>query len=176
MRVPVFQLACPITLPKMKPDSLNYEISNSAPTIVVSAFPSEKRKFSNYEGDISDIRELRHVNQHPDSWRVWQPFIAQWKSRHLIVAFGAMTNGKKDMGDIFAMVSRNDGDTWEEPVAIFDHNIKQGDLQFAYANPVLFKPTDQNVVWCFAMRCSIKQENSEESHLVAAFSADGDWS
>ena len=26
------------------------------------------------------------------------------------------------------------------------------------------------------MRCSIKQENSEESHLVAAFSADGGWS
>ncbi len=77
------------------------------------------------------------------------------------------------MGDIFAMVSRNDGDTWDEPVAIFDHDVWQGDIQFAYANPVLFKPEDQEVVWCFAMRCSIKQENSEESKLVAAFSADG---
>ena len=144
--------------------------------IPLPAFSSVKRDFINFEGDVSDIRALRHVDQHPDSWRVWQPFIAQWKSRHLIVAFGAMTNGKKDMGDIFAMVSRNDGDTWDEPVRIFDHNKKQGDLQFAYANPVLFKPTDQKVVWCFAMRCSITQENSEESHLVAAFSADGGWS
>ena len=131
-----------------------------------------------YEGDVTDLRELRHVEQHSDSWRVWQPVIAQWKQKHLIVAFGAMTNGKKDMGDIFAMVSRNDGDTWDEPVAVFDHNVWQGDIQFAYANPVLFKPEDQNVIWCFAMRCSIKQENSEESYLVAAFSADGgrSWS
>jgi len=128
---------------------------------------------SNYEGDVTDVRSLRHVDQHLDSWRVWQPFITQWKSRHLIVAFGAMTNGKKDMGDIFAMVSRNDGDSWDEPIAVFDHNEKQGDIQFGYANPVLFKPSDQNVVWCFAMRCSIKQENSEESHLVGAFTADG---
>lgn len=131
---------------------------------------------SNYEGAVTDVRVLRHVELHPDSWRVWQPFITQWKNRHLIVAFGAMTNGKKDMGDIFATVSRNDGDTWEEPIAIFDHNQKAGEIQFAYANPVLFKPSDQNVVWCFAMRCSIKQENSEESYLVAAFTADGGYS
>lgn len=126
-----------------------------------------------YEGDVTDVQQLRHVDQQPDSWRVWQPFITQWKKNHLIVAFGAMTNGKKDMGDIFAMVSRNDGDTWDEPIAVFDHKEKQGDIQFGYANPVLFKPSDQNVVWCFAMRCSIKQENSEESHLVGAFTADG---
>ena len=131
---------------------------------------------SNYEGDVSDVRSLRHVEQHPDSWRVWQPFIAHWKKKHLVVAFGAMTNGKKDMGDIFAMVSSNDGDSWEEPVAVFDHDEKQGDIQFAYANPVLFKPSDQDIIWCFAMRCSIKQENSEESHLVGAFTADGGYS
>ncbi len=129
--------------------------------------------WTDYNGDVTEVRELRHVEKHPDSWRVWQPFITQWKNKHLIVVFGAMTNGKKDMGDIFAMVTRNDGENCDEPVAIFDHNKWQGDLQFAYANPVLFKPKDQNVVWCFAMRCSIKQENSEESHLVAAFTADG---
>lgn len=128
---------------------------------------------ADYEGDVTDIRQLRHVDQHPDSWRVWQPFITQWKKNQLIVAFGAMTNGKKDMGDIFVMVSRDDGDTWDEPVAVFDHDKWQGDIQFAYANPVLFKPSDQDVVWLFAMRCPIKQENSEESYLVAAFSADG---
>ena len=126
-----------------------------------------------YEGDVTDVRILRNVDKHPDSWRIWQPTILQWKRNYLIVAFGAMTNGKKDMGDIFAMVSRNDGDTWDEPVAIFDHDIRHGAIQFAYANPVLFRPSGQDVVWCFAMRCPIQQENSEESGLAAAYSADG---
>jgi hypothetical protein len=84
-----------------------------------------------------------------------------------------MTNGKKDMGDIFVMVSRNDGDTWDEPTAVFDHEERKGGIQFAYANPVLFKPSGQEVLWLFAMRCSINQENSEESSLVAAYTADG---
>ncbi len=137
---------------------------------VLSAEPAQS---ASYQGDVTDVRVIRQVDQHPDSWRVWQPVITQWKKNHLITAFGAMTHGKKDMGDIFATVSRNDGDSWEEPVVVFDHNKWQGDIQFAYANPVLFKPEDQDIVWCFAMRCSIKQENSEESYLVAAFTADG---
>ena len=137
------------------------------PTLVCQA------NLPDYRGDVTDVRILRNVEQHPDSWRIWQPVIVQWKMKHLIVAFGAMTNGKKDMGDIFAMISRNDGDTWEEPVAVFDHDVRQGPIQFAYANPVLFKPDQQEIVWCFAMRCSIQQENSEESQLVAAYTADG---
>jgi len=93
--------------------------------------------------------------------------------RHLIVAFGAMTHGKKDMGDIPASVSRNDGDTWDEPVAVFDHNRRQGAIQFAYANPVLYRAPGQDVIWCYAMRCPIVHKNSEESQLVGAFTADG---
>jgi hypothetical protein len=134
------------------------------------------REIGNYKGDVTDIRIIRRVEQHPDAWRLWQPFIAQWKRKHLVVAFGAMTNGKKDMGDIFASVSKDDGDTWGEPVAIFDHNRRQGAIQFAYANPVLFKPTDQNVLWCFAMRCPIIYKNSEDSQLVGAFTTDGGYS
>ena len=126
-----------------------------------------------YKGDVTDIRVVRRVESHPDAWRLWQPFIAQWKRKHLVVAFGAMTNGKKDMGDIFVSVSRDDGDPWGEPVAIFDHNRRQGAIQFAYANPVLFKPVDQDVLWCFAMRCPIVYKNSEDSQLAGAFSADG---
>ncbi|MDA7510953.1 glycoside hydrolase [Verrucomicrobia bacterium] len=126
-----------------------------------------------YNGDITDYRVVRRVEQHSQAWRVWQPFIIHGdKTRHLIVAFGAMRNGKKDMGDIFATVSKNDGDTWEEPVPVFDHTVRKGGIQFAYANPVLYRPSGQNVVWCFAMRCHIAQRNSEESHLVGAFSAD----
>ena len=79
----------------------------------------------NYEGDVTDIKVLRTVDKHPDSWRIWQPTIIKWKKNQLVVAYGAMTNGKKDMGDIFAMVSRTDGDTWDEPVAIFDHGVSE---------------------------------------------------
>ena len=127
-----------------------------------------------YSGDVMDVRTIRHVEQHPQAWRVWQPFIIPGDSeQHLLVAFGAMRNGKKDMGDIFVTLSRDDGDSWEEPVAVFDHTARQGAIQFAYANPVLYRAPGQGVIWCFAMRCSIAQRNSEESHLAAAFTADG---
>ena len=131
----------------------------------------------NYRGDITDLRVVRRVEQHPQAWRVWQPVIIPGqKKRHLIVAFGAMVNGKKDMGDILATRSTDDGDTWEEPVMIFDHRQRQGMVQFAYANPVLYRAPGQDVIWCFAMRCPIAQKNSEESQLVGAFTADGGYS
>jgi hypothetical protein len=127
-----------------------------------------------HKGDVTDIRVIRRIEQHPQAWRIWQPVIIQGdKKRHLLVAFGAMRNGKKDMGDILVTLSKNDGDTWEEPVAVFDHTRRQGGLQFAYANPVLYRAPDQAVIWCFAMRCPIAFRNSEESQLVGAFSADG---
>ncbi len=65
------------------------------PTLVCKAY------LTDYQGDVTDVRILGNVKQHPDSWRIWQPSIVQWNKKHLIVAFGAMTNGKKDMGDIF---------------------------------------------------------------------------
>jgi len=127
----------------------------------------------NHQGDVTDVRIVRRVEAHPDAWRLWQPVIAQWNGRHLVVAFGAMIHGKKDMGDILVSVSKNDGDTWGEPVAVFDHNRRQGMIQYAYANPVLFKLANQDVLWCFAMRCPIVYKNSEDSQLAGAFSADG---
>ena len=138
---------------------------------VTTALPIQKAilvdELEAYEGDVTDVRTVRRVESHPDAWRVWQPVIAQWKGRHLVVAFGAMVHGKKDMGDIFVSVSKNDGDTWSEPVVVFDHNRRQGAIQFAYANPVLFKPPNQDVLWCFAMRCPIAYRNSEDSQLAA---------
>lgn len=126
-----------------------------------------------YSGDVTDVQTIRHVDQYPQAWRVWQPFIIQGdKQNQLLVAFGAMRNGKKDMGDIFATFSKDDGDTWEEPTAVFDHTRRQGAIQFAYANPVLYRVPGQTIVWCFAMRCLITQRNSEESKLAAAFTAD----
>jgi hypothetical protein len=140
-----------------------------SPALLALSAPAEQP----FRGDVTEVRTIRHVERHPDSWRLWQPFIAQWKRRHLVVAFGAMANGKKDMGSILASVSTDDGDRWEEPVAIFDHRQRQGAIQFAYANPVLFRPPGQDVIWCYAMRCPIHYVNSEDSQLVGAFSADG---
>jgi len=127
-----------------------------------------------FDGDVTDVRVVRRVEQHPQAWRVWQPVILQGdRKKHLLVAYGAMRSGKKDMGDILVTLSRNDGDSWEEPVPVFDHTQRHGAIQFAYANPVLYRVPGQAVIWCFAMRCSIAQRNSEESQLATAFTADG---
>ena len=125
------------------------------------------------QGDVTDVRVIRSFEQHPGSNLVWEPYIAQWKPKHLVAAYGAGIPGKTDMGDICASVSTDDGDTWSDPVTIFDHNLRQGAIQFAYANSILFKPAGQDVIWCYAMRCPIHFRNSEDSQLAAAFSADG---
>ena len=146
----------------------------TAQVAILLGGPAVLAETESYKGDVSDVRVIRRVTQHPHAWRIWQPFIIQGeRERDLIVAFGAMANGKKDMGDILATISQDDGDTWTEPVAIFDHRQRQGAIQFAYANPVLYRAPGQDIVWCFAMRCPIAFENSEESKLVAAFTADG---
>ena len=81
--------------------------------------------------------------------------------------------GKTDMGDIMASVSTDDGNTWGDPVFIFNHLERQGTLQFAYANAILFKVPEQDVMWAFAMRCPMNYRHSEDSQLVGAYSADG---
>ena len=131
-----------------------------------------------YTGDVTDVRVIRRFEQHPGSSLVWEPYIAQWSGRQLIAAYGAGIPGKTDMGDIFACVSTNDGDTWSDPVCVFDHNQRQGTVQFAYANAILYHPPGQNVVWCFAQRCPMNYRNSEDAQLCAAFSGDGgrSWS
>jgi len=127
-----------------------------------------------HQGDVTDVRVIRRVEQHPYAWKVWQPFIIQGdKKKDLLVAFGVQVNGKNDMGDILASLSKDDGDSWEEPVPVFDHRDRQGAIQVAYANPVLYRAPGQDVIWCFAMRCPMVYRNSEESQLVGVFTADG---
>lgn len=126
-----------------------------------------------YKGDVKDVRVVRHKDQHPGASLVWEPYIAQWKPKHLVVAYGAGIPGKTDMGSIYASVSTNDGDTWSEPAVVFDSNRWQGSIHFAYANAILFKPSNQEVLWCYAMRCPMNFRHSEDSQLVAAYSADG---
>lgn len=127
-----------------------------------------------HRGDVTDVRVIRRVEQHPHAGKLWQPVIIQGdKKDALVVAFGVELSGKSDMGDILVSLSNDDGDSWSEPVPVFDHRQRQGAIQFAYANPVLHRVPGQAVMWCFAMRCPIVQRNSEESQLVGAYSADG---
>jgi len=126
-----------------------------------------------FTGDVKDVRVVRSVEQHPGAALLWEPSIAEWKPKYLVVAFGAGIPGKTDMGDIYASVSTDDGDKWSEPAFVFDHNQHFGNMQFAYANPVIYKPPGQDVLWCFAIRCPMNYAHSEDSHLAAAFSGDG---
>ena len=126
-----------------------------------------------FTGDVTDVRTVRHMDKHPGSSELWEPYLVQWKGRQLVAAFGVKIPGKTDMGDIMASVSTDDGDTWGDPVPIFDHRVRQGTIQFAYANAILFKPPGQDVLWAFAMRCPMNYRHSEDSQLVGAYSADG---
>ena len=141
-------------------------------TLVVLGLPWHAQS-AEPKGDVTDVRVIRHVDQHPGAALLWEPSIALWKPRHLVAVFGAGIPGKVDMGDMLVSVSTNDGDTWSEPVLVFDHNQHHGAMQFAYANPVLFKPPGQEVLWCFAMRCPMNSRDSEDARLTAAYSADG---
>ncbi len=126
-----------------------------------------------YQGDVTDVRVIRHMDAHPGSSELWEPYLAHWRGKHLVAAFGVKIPGKTDMGDIMASVSTDDGDTWGYPVTVFNHLERQGTLQFAYANAILYHPPGQDVIWCFAMRCPMNYRHSEDSQLVGAYSADG---
>lgn len=128
---------------------------------------------ADFVGDVTDVRVIRHMEKHPGSSELWEPYLAQWRARHLVAAFGVKIPGKTDMGDIVAVVSTDDGNTWGEPVTVFDHRERQGTIQFAYANAILFKPPGQDVLWAYAMRCPMNYRHSEDSQLVGAYSADG---
>ncbi|HVB96427.1 MAG TPA: sialidase family protein [Chloroflexota bacterium] len=126
-------------------------------------------------GDVTNLQIVRRIDQHPGVGydRLWQPYLAQWSDDHLVVAFGGHLAGKTDMGDILGTVSKDGGVTWSEPISIFDHRLPLGPLRVAYANPVLYRPPGQSVLWCFAMRCPLHYRDSEDSELCAAYSRDG---
>lgn len=126
-----------------------------------------------FTGDVRDVKVVRKMEQHPGANLLWEPYIAQWKGKHLVVAYGAGIAGKTDMGDIWASVSTDDGETWQEASPVFDHRQRHGAQQFAYANAVLYKPPGQDVLWCFAIRCPMNYAHSEDARLAGAFSADG---
>ena len=101
-------------------------------------------------GDVSDVRVVRRIEQQPGAVLLWEPSLAQWKPKELVVAFGAGLKGKTDMGDVLVAVSTDDGDSWAAPVMVFDHAAPVGPA-VAYANPILFKPAGQDA--CGVSRC-----------------------
>lgn len=128
---------------------------------------------ADFTGDVTDVRVIRTVQQEPGASLVWEPYLAVWKPHYLVAAYGAGIPGKTDMGDLLVSVSKDDGDTWSEPVTVFDHRVRHDGMQFAYANTILYHPPGQDVLWLFGMRCPMDYPNSEDGQLVGAFSADG---
>ena len=52
-----------------------------------------------YEGDVTDVRVIRRVEQHPHAWKIWQPFIIQGdKKKDLLVAFGVQSQRQERYG------------------------------------------------------------------------------
>ena len=128
---------------------------------------------ADHTGDVTEVRVIRHMNQHPGSSELWEPYLAQWQGKHLVAAFGVKNPGQTDMGDILAGVSTDDGNTWADPGVFFDHNQRQGIIQFAYANAILCKPPGHEVLRAYAMRCPMNYRPSEDAQLVGAYIADG---
>lgn len=124
-------------------------------------------------GGVRDVGIVRTAEQEPRASLLGIPHLAQWKDKHFVVAYEVGIPGKTDMGSIDAAVSSNDGASWSIPCTIFDHTQRHGAIQFGYANPVLYRPPGQEIIWCFAMRCPLNFADSEDSHLAAAYSGDG---
>ncbi|MBN2355194.1 exo-alpha-sialidase [candidate division KSB1 bacterium] len=127
-------------------------------------------------GDVKDVVTIDVLDPNSVFKQIWQPYIAVWKNNYYVVAYGLKLNGKADMGDIVCSISKDGGKNWSAKVMILDHRLPNGTRRYAYANPVLFRPEGQDIIWCFAMRCPLNYSDSEDSELCAAYSCDGGWS
>jgi len=124
-------------------------------------------------GDVTDIVTVDELAENSNYDRIWQPYMAQWDEQTYVIAYSRQLKGKVDMGDIVCSVSKDRGKTWGVPTTIFDSQVPNGTMRFAYANAVLYKDPEQDILWLYAMRCPRYYRNSEESEMVAAYSGDG---
>ncbi len=124
-------------------------------------------------GDVTDIVTVDELAENSLYDKIWQPYLTHWDAQTYVIAYSRQLKGKVDMGDIVCSVSRDQGKTWGVPITIFDSQLPNGTQQFAYANAVLYKDPEQDIIWCFAMRTPRYYRNSEESEMVAAYSGDG---
>jgi hypothetical protein len=124
-------------------------------------------------GDVKNVVTIDVVPENSVYHRIYQPFIAQWDEDYYVVSYGLQLRGKTDMADMLCSISKDGGKTWTPPNRIFDHRVANGSRQYAYANPVLFIPEGQRMIWFFGMRCPMNYRDSEDSELCAAYSCDG---
>jgi len=125
---------------------------------------------------VTDIVEIDTLPKDGGYKKIWQPYIARWSDKQFVAAYGLQLNAKGDMGDIVCSVSKDRGKSWTAPIMIFDHQIPNGTVRYAYNNSVLFRPPGQDVLWCFAMRTPLHYRDSEDAKLCAAYSGDGGYS
>ncbi len=149
-------------------------------TALVAGFSASTHKLfaaeEGYQGDVADVVTIDTLEPDGPYDKIWEPFIARWTDKHLVAAYGLQVRKKPDMGDIVCSISRDAGKTWSPRVMVFDHRLRNGTVQYAYNNAVLFRPPGQDVIWLFAMRVPLHYRNSENADLVAAYSADGGYS
>lgn len=129
-----------------------------------------------YQGDVTDVVTIDTLEPNGPYDKIWEPYIARWTSQHLVAAYGLQLRGKPDMGDIVCSLSKDGGKSWSPRITIFDHRHRNGTVQYAYNNSVLFRPPGQDVIWLFCMRTPLHHRDSENAQLVAAYTADGGFS
>lgn len=131
---------------------------------------AEERK---YNGDVTDVATIDTLDPDGPYNKIWEPYLAKWSDKHLVAAYGLQVRDKIDMGDIVCSISRDGGKSWSPRIMVFDHRQRNGTVQYAYNNAVLFRPPGQDVIWLFVMRAPLHYRDSENADLVAAYSADG---
>lgn len=139
-------------------------------------FPAVAADERDYRGDVTEVVTIDTLDLNGPYDKIWEPYIAKWSDKHYIAAYGLQVRGKPDMGDIVCSISRDAGTTWSPRVPIFDHRRRNGTVQYAYNNSVLFRPPGQDVIWLFCMRTPLHHRDSENAQLVAAYTADGGYS
>ena len=120
-----------------------------------------EEKTHNYTGDVSDVRIIAELDMESIYDRLWQPYIANLGKRHLVCSYGAQFRGKVDLGDIYASVSEDDGESWHPPVLVFDHRNQIGGRHFGYLNPCFTKPAGTDTLWCFATRAPMFKRSGD---------------
>ena len=135
-----------------------------------------KQETHRYAGDVTAVRIIAELDPLSIYDRLWQPYIANLGDGHLVCAYGAQLRGKQDMGDMYASVSEDGGDTWNPSVLIFDHRHLIGECHYGYLNPSFIMPAGTETLWCFATRAPLYKFSGDDNALVAAYSVDGGWS
>jgi hypothetical protein len=138
--------------------------------------PATRAEELDYQGDVTHVTTIDTLDPDGPYNKIWEPYLAKWSDKHYLAAYGLQISGKGDMGDIVCSISRDSGKTWGHRITVFDHRVRNGTVQYAYNNAVLFRPPGQDVIWLFAMRAPMHYRDSENADLVAAYSPDGGYS